>query len=557
MKLLYKITAAAVATALIGTTTALCALTADNTDTKEVQHQADNVSQTVTSMLSGINADADGKEETVYIMTDGEGNNADIIVTNWLRNSSKADEIADVSDLTDIVNLKSDIYYTEDGENKVWAADGEDVYYSGKSDKSVPVNVNLTFTLDGQEISATDLAGKSGKVTITFNFTDIEKTTIASSEVYVPFAAVSSTMLDTDKFTNIEVTNGSIINDGDRCIVAGIAFPGLSDNMSSGSESVLPNSVIITADVKDFSLDGTLTAYTNDVFGNVDLLKFPSLQNIVQQLTAVTSQTTQLMTGLEQMSAGLSQLSSKYTEFTGGINTLSNGITSVSGGVSELSGYGKQLNDGAAQLYAGLNTIDVNTEALVAGAKQTFEALLSSTKAQLSASGITADLTIENYNTVLTKINASANSSAITQLIAHLDGYNQFYTALIAYTTGVSQSADASRILAEGATAMNTGITKIKQGTDQLLSGSKQISQYNTQIGSAISELALGSQHMSDGLAQFKQSISSKLSGTDLTTIYNAFLTSVEASKTYTTYSGKTDNIKSSVKFIVRTDSIG
>lgn len=557
MKLSYRITSAVLAVALVATTATFA-----SADSKEDSKQTNATNDVLAATAQQLAASSQpkGKEETVYVLTDAQGNNPSIIVSNWLKNPEGADTLKDVSDLTDIENLKADFTYTEDGDNKVWNAGGKDVYYSGNSDKEAPVDVTLKYTLDDQEITPEELAGKSGKVTITFTYTDKQTATIGSQKLYVPFAAVSATLLDNSKFTNIEVTNGKVINDGDRCIVAGFAFPGLAENMAAGGMDILPKEVVITADVEDFSLEGTLTALTDDIFNGIDLSSIPSLNGLTSKLGDVVNQTSSLMTGLEQLAAGITELNTKFAEYQKGIVSLNTGITQVSGGVSQVSAASSQINTGAAQLSGGLAEIDKNSEALVAGAQQTFSALLASADAQLKAAGLTVPaLTIDTYKAVLTKVNAQANSTAITALIAQLDSYNEFYQGVVAYTQGVSQSAKGSAELAAGAKAMDTGVAQLKAGTDALVDGGKKLAVYTVELQAGIKKLADGSAQITAGLQQFTQGMSFELSGASSDTLsymISGLKMSAEAAKTYTSFSGKSDDVNSSVKFIYTTSAI-
>lgn len=100
------------------------------------------------------------KNETVYVIADAQGNKKNVIVGDWLDNEGSIDSIKDKSALSDIENVKGDEKFTENGDNIEWSADGSDIYYKGSSDKELPVDVNVTYFLDGKEIPSDELAGK-------------------------------------------------------------------------------------------------------------------------------------------------------------------------------------------------------------------------------------------------------------------------------------------------------------------------------------------------------------------------------------------------------------
>lgn len=96
----------------------------------------------------------------------------------------------------------------------------------------------MTYFLDGREISAADLAGKSGKVKIRIDYTNNSsqnaKINGKKETIYTPFMMATGMILPTDTFTNVEVTNGKVISDGNNSIVLGIGFPGLYDSLKLG-----------------------------------------------------------------------------------------------------------------------------------------------------------------------------------------------------------------------------------------------------------------------------------------------------------------------------------
>lgn len=200
------------------------------------------------------------KDETVYVLAGADGSVQKIIVSDWIKNALESDTISDRSDLTDIENIKGDESYTLDENNMaVWDAQGNDIYYQGKIEKELPVNMTVSYKLDGKAISAEELAGKSGTVTIRFDYKNNQYEMVEidgkREKIYVPFAMLTGMLLDSDTFRHVQVTNGKLLNDGDHTIVVGLAFPGLQENLSISRETLeIPSYVEITADVTDFEL---------------------------------------------------------------------------------------------------------------------------------------------------------------------------------------------------------------------------------------------------------------------------------------------------------------
>ena len=103
------------------------------------------------------------KEETVYVIAGADGKQQSVIVSDWLKNPNKETSLQDVSDLTDIENVKGDETWTANGTSLTWDAQGNDIYYQGKSETELPVTMNISYQLDGKDIAPAELAGKSGK----------------------------------------------------------------------------------------------------------------------------------------------------------------------------------------------------------------------------------------------------------------------------------------------------------------------------------------------------------------------------------------------------------
>jgi putative membrane protein len=231
------------------------------------------------------------KNETVYIITDAAGSADEIIVSDWLENLKKAGSIKDSSDLTDIQVVKGDAEMSGSGSSITWSAGGEDVYYQGTSNKSLPVGVTFTYQLDGKTVSPDELAGKSGKLTITIAYTNSAKETVTvdgkKETMYVPFLMATGILLSSDCVSNVSVDHGMVENDGDNTIILGYGLPGLSESLKldelaksddedSEEETAIetpeiPDTVTITADVTDFSMEMAVTVATNSVLDKLDL----------------------------------------------------------------------------------------------------------------------------------------------------------------------------------------------------------------------------------------------------------------------------------------------
>lgn len=371
------------------------------------------------------------KDETVYVLTGADGSVKKIIVSDWLKNELGSASVADKSDLSDIENVKGDESYTINGDNMtVWDAQGNDIYYQGNIQKELPVGLSVRYYLDGKSVSPEELKGKSGKVTIRFDYENRQYETVqingVNQRIYVPFAMLTGMILDNDTFQNVQITNGKLVNDGDRTVVVGLAFPGLQENLNlSRDDLTIPDSVEITADVTNFSLGMTVTLACNDLFsqlGDVDLTSLDST-SALEQLTGAMDQ---LLSGSSALYEGLSTLLDKSGELVSGVEELAQGAAAIKSGADSVDDGAAQLKAGLADLSSGLNTLSANSEALNSGAKQVFNSLLETAATQIRAKGLNVpDLTIENY------------AEELNTLIKSLDETTVYETALKQVTDAV------------------------------------------------------------------------------------------------------------------------
>lgn len=402
----------------IGLCAALClggaglAFAQTGSKTETTAPAAESVSSTVAQNIS--------KDETVYVLAGADGSVKKIIVSDWIKNQLGSATVTDKSDLNNIENVKGDESYSVNGDNmKVWDAQGNDIYYQGDIQKELPVGMSVSYTLDGKTISADELAGKSGKVTIRFDYDNRQYETVqingTNQRIYVPFAMLTGMILDNDCFSNVQVSNGKLVNDGDRTVVAGLAFPGLQENLALSRDQLsIPDYVEVTADVKNFSLGMTVTLACNDVFSQIDDVNFTTADGATASIGKLTDAMTQLLDGSSALYDGLSTLLDKSKELATGVEELAAGAKAIRDGAGSVDEGTAALKAGLAELSTGLNTLSSNSEALNEGAEKVFTTLLSTAATQIRQAGLTVpDLTIDNYAQVLNELITSLDENAV------------------------------------------------------------------------------------------------------------------------------------------------
>ena len=370
-------------------------------------------SQTATQTTQTTTTKEASKDEAVYVLAGADGSVQKIIVSDWLSNALGGELSGDAT---------------------VVDAQGNDVYTQEDVQKELPVDMTISYKLNGQTVTPDDLAGKSGKVTIRFDYENRQYEMVEingkQEKIYVPFAMLTGMMLDNDCFSNVEVSNGKLVNDGNHTIVVGLAFPGLQENLGVDRDKLdIPDYVEISADVTDFSFGMTITVATNELFNEVDGDKLDDVEGETGSLNELTDAMDQLMDGSSALYDGLCTLLEKSDELVDGVNQLAEGAKTLRDGAVSVDDGAAQLKSGAAELSSGLDTLSASSSSLNAGATQVFNTLLATATSQIRAAGLeVTDLTIGNYADVL------------TALINSLDKENVYAGVLAKVTAGVEEN---------------------------------------------------------------------------------------------------------------------
>lgn len=417
-KYIVRVVAGVLTIALVGTgigATAVfaeknsTAVTAEADSTTDSSKDADDIADKLMDSVSLKDNDAD-KDESVYLISDANGNVNKTIVVDHLKNKDKKDTVEDASNLSDIENVKGKEKFTQSGDKLTWQAGGKDIYYQGTATEEPPVTQKVTYYLDGKEISPEDLAGKSGKVKIRFDYTNTTSYTETvngeKQTVSVPFAAITGLVLG-DGFENIEVTNGKAEVSDSSSVVLGYALPGLNDSLGIKDGDLdgdvnIPEYMEMTADVKNFSMPAAMTFVVNaSDYVSTDGIDTSDLDDMINDLKDASTQlqdgSKTLAEGTDTLADGLSTLQSKLGTFASGVGTLKSGIKTYTDGVSTLSGGLNKLNSNVPTLSNGITTLNSSAKSLNDGV-----ALLNAT--------VSAKFTDSEKKTLLDQVHSTLES---------------------------------------------------------------------------------------------------------------------------------------------------
>jgi putative membrane protein len=528
-----------------------CSMAACGTQTQETDivsgQEIDNIMDTdVSEALAkeiGIDNSSSGKtdtkEETVYVFTDATGAKNSVLVNEKLKNASAQEKINDMTTLSDIVNLTGDEEYTAgSGDAITWNADGNDITYRGTTDKDMPVDIKVTYYLDDKEISPEDIAGKSGRVKIRFDYTNNEKRTITANgktkEAYVPFSVVTGMVLSNDNFANIEVENGKVTETGSGTMVIGFAMPGMKESLDltfndKELDIDIPEYFEVTADAVDFQIDMIMSMVTSNLVTDVDLddLDMGDLKDDMSDLKDATGElidgTKELQDGTQELQDNMPDLDDGLTDLNNGAGdlldgaiqidegagTLGGGIYSLSDsvekklvpGIASLTTGAKQVSDGVNQLAATINGMGTSIQAAKAGVYAKANAGLAANDTLTVAAGTT--VTMDNIDTVIAGFSAKR---------AELEGYAELSDQAVCIAAiMIDKQCDEQ-------TAANTYASFLQNQPDSI---PYMVSQFRTTIKESIASLdtaietLTGVKSQVDGAVAALDSVAAQLSGSD------------------------------------------
>lgn len=473
------------------------------------------------------------------------------------------------------------------------------LHYDGYENEQLPVTMKISYTLDGKAVTPEKLAGKSGHVVMEINYTNHQK----SGGVYVPFMAVTGMVLDNQYFSNIKVTNGKAVDDGNRNVVVGYSFPGLQSSLGlSRSQLDVPESITVSSDVENFQIETIYTFLTSDVFAEMNIDQSSDLGDLSAQLDKLADGASELIKGTTQLYEGTQKLQAGAKKLTAGTDTLKTGTEDLYTGTKDLkTGAAKlttgtnhlktgadtlysgssQLKTGTADLSKGLSQISASSASINSGAKQVVDSVLQTASASLQAAGINVTLTAENYSQVLDQAIAGSQGDAAKQLAgvkAQIENVMTFYKGVLTYTQGVDSAAAGAKQLdgsvdalaagakqiSDGASALKTGqdqlsagINKLNSGAEQLFKGTSQLRTKENDLISGINQLNAGAKQLSEGVDQMAEeglAKLSKLESSDLAGVFDKIDALENAAKSYKSFGGRGNY--DTVKFIFKADAI-
>lgn len=421
------------------------------------------------------------KEESVYVTLDANGQKQDVVVSDWLKDSGVGGTLKDVSDLTDIQNTKGEEAFSQDGEELSWEAEDKDIYYQGKSDKELPVGMEITYKLDGQEITPEELAGKSGKLEMTIHYLNHSKkeVTVAgeTKKVYTPFVMATGMILPVEKFSNVRIDNGQVLSEGDNDIVVAYGMPGLKeslklDKLDFGEDvsvdldkvtEKITDTVTIKADVTEFALGQTYTVATASIFQDIDFGSLDGTEELEDKMDDLADATQELVDGSDKIQDNLNTLENKFDTYAKAVGTVKDSVKTLDAGSEKIHAAAKKYTKSTDKLLGAVNTYASGAKKF-AGSTKTYS---QSTKKLVEGVG-----------------------QLYTASASFPKSYEEFHAKLDSYTNGVNtllseenmkQMTDATASLKSGIATVDNGLGQVQSGVAALNAGAGALNKQDTE----------------------------------------------------------------------------
>lgn len=524
------------------------------------------------------------KEETIYSKLDASGKQYQTIVSSHIKNTDAQTTLKDISDLLNIENTNGYETFEKDGNTLLWNANGNDIYYKGETKKELPVSCNIKYELDGKQISKDEIAGRSGKVKMTLEYTNNEKHIVningKNETMYTPFLVIAGTIINNETNKNITISSGKVIDDGSKTIAVGMAFPGMQESLGIKEKNFeLPTKIEITMDTTDFELDTIASFITSKIIESKDdLAKLDKLDKVYEKVVTLQSASEEILNGAKTLKEGTEEYSSKKQEFNTAMKQVSTGMTSANksyqeldNGINTLNKSSKTLGNGAKQISDGTSQVSSNLEVIATklseaeqGSKklEQGEAQIAEGLKQIS-SGIKLEDSSEivknlktiikqNQDTIdtLTKTNKALNAQLTNENASIIKPQIEANTKMIALLTanktaqeetlktlsktseqisklegGIKQLQTGISSLQVGNKDLTTGITQLKEGTITLAGKSKELTSGAKSLYKGTQDLSKGTSELSQGSSKMKQGLNTLDTSTAKLTVADDALT--------------------------------
>lgn len=516
-------------------------------------------------ILIPLSTNALEKEETVYAKLNSDGSTKSILVNKHLINDKLENDIEDTTELENILNINSDDGYIQTGSILTWHSYGNDIFYQGISNKTLPVEEEFTYKLDGKIMNIDDILGKSGHIEITIKYTNKDKHIIDGNTLYTPFVVTMGTIINGNNNSNVSVTNGKVINNGSNYIIVGISTPGLYESLDINELKDL-NNIKISFDTEKFELGSIYSVITPKLIESSDLEIFNKLDVLYKNIDTLQSKMNEIEDGSKMILDKLSLVENGSNELSKNLNLVLTKLEEIKNGTNSIDTNLNEIVSSLDKVISSFNSSDnlnkiESIKLLISKNKETIDTLDSTNK-------LVKD-TYEKYN--LENLSYSSLENSNKELFNAKYVYENSYeineNLIILLKKNNDALVESLNILEDIQNKINTlngYLKELKNGTSKLNEGIKELYNGVYLLNTKLNELASGSTELKNGMVTFNDGIKAfnnegintlSMYSNSAKNITNKINSLIKLGENYKSFDLKQNNVKSSTKFILVVDS--
>lgn len=461
------------------------------------------------------------QDETVYAKLGSDGAVYETSVVEHLKNDKKDYQLFDQTTLRDIENLNGFESFRVEGGKVVWDADGKDIYYSGKSQEELPVQMTVTYRMNGEVKTLDEIMGKSGSFEIRYKFKNLSKV----GDMYTPFVAALATTFKEGAVSGLEVSNGKVESNGRTLAVAAVAAPGLYESL--GIEELKDSDeIVLKFETEKFEMGDVYTVVTPKLLDSEDLKVFAELDALSESASVLADSSKQLVNGSASLNAGLSELQAGILtakQQVGAVATNIDNATMTQIKNVAAAGAEQAVEAKRAEIAAGIDTQLASSAELQSALHLQAEALC----AQMASGAACAEVQVQTVE---------------AQLVAGLKNQLVESSMMLAKQTArETASATAEQIATQVASTIQAKVAPAIGGAlDTILGG--------------VDRLVQGAGELNAGMTKFDQEgiqpLANFVNGTIKVTAKKVEQL-VKLSEDYQSYAGIADNTEGETKFVL------
>lgn len=486
------------------------------------------------------------KSEVIYATLDAAGGVDGIYAVNHFEMDAPG-VVTDHGAYSSVLNLTDTEPLRWNGDTVELLASGDNAFYQGNlSSTDLPWTFAVRYRLDGREISAADLSGKSGSLEIEI---ETAKNEAVDPVFYQNYMLQLSLTLDSDRCGRIEAPDAALASAGKDWLLTFTVLPETDADL------------VIRTTVNNFAMDGISVAALPFSM-NVELPDTDGLTEQFQTLTdaveALNGGAAELASGAAALRQGASGVKNGSSELGGALSALSRGSAQLTGGsvkiknaLSDIAGKLEQddgmdpsqlsqLPAGLSAMADGLDGVSDGLGAMADGFATAYRALdLAIQKipdATLDSAALqdlyaktdpdahgALDALVASYTAgqevKATYAQAKAAFDAVSSTVERLTGSIGAIAGQLRSLSGViggalsgldqlSELASGLRELADSYGAFHTGLVEYAGGVDRLAGGYAQVHNGIASLEGGASDLAGGAGSLHDGLDELNSAVS-------------------------------------------------